>query len=125
MEPLINYIHTKAALLSLKNAPRQIIPANLPLQPFSSAVAHFEVSAKPLDVFHHRAIQIRHADLETVSHGQLIRIHEQFVGKRRADLKKLKPAEFVCVFQLRRQSAPIFNQLMIVPLLGQSIVAKK
>ena len=55
---------------------------------------------------------------------KLVRVHEQFVGQRRADFKKLKAAEFIGMLHLRPQRIPVIDQLVAISL-GKNIFAKE
>ena len=52
------------------------------------------------------AVEVRHAHLQAVRHRQLVGVHQQFVGQRRADLEHLEAAELVGAVHLGHELAP-------------------
>src|SRR6266480_4455062 len=102
MKPLVHYIGGEAALLSLKNSRRKVTLAYLTVQPFASSIADFQIGAEALHVLYHRPIQVGNAHFETRRHGELVGIHEQFIGERRTDFKKLKAAKLIGILHLRQ-----------------------
>src|SRR6266481_5472816 len=106
MKPFVHYIGGEAALLSLKNSRRKVTLAYPTVQPFASSIADFKFRAEALYVLHHRPTQVGHANFETMRHGELVGIHEQFIGKRRADFKKLKASKLIGILHLRQQFTP-------------------
>ena len=65
------------------------------MQPFPGAISHFEVCRQPFDIFDDIFIQKRDAKLETVRHGELVRIHQELIRKSGSHLQELEPAELV------------------------------
>ena len=104
MKPFVHHIDGKAAFLSLENARWQITSADLAVQPFAGAIADLGTAPSRCTYSTNVAIEVRHAHFETVCHRELVGIHEQFVGKRGANFKKLKATELVGVLHLRQQS---------------------
>ena len=54
----------------------------------------------------HLLVEVRHAHLEAVRHRELVGVHQQLVGQRRADLQHLERAELVAAFHLGLQVRP-------------------
>src|SRR6266513_6443877 len=106
MKPLVHYIGGKATFLSLKNSRRKVTLTYLTVQPFARSIADFKIRAEPLHVLYHRPIQVGHANFETMRHGELVGIHAQLIGERRADFKKLKAAKLIGILHLRQQFTP-------------------
>src|SRR5207247_2724574 len=87
LEPAIDHIHAKAALFALENFARQKCTGDAAMEPFATAVADLEAGSESLHILHHLSVEIGHAYLEAVRHGQLVGVHEELVGKRCTQLE--------------------------------------
>jgi hypothetical protein len=78
------------------------------MQPFPAAISDLKIDIQLLDIFDHRPVQIRNTDLQTVSHRQFVRVHQEFIRQRRPDLKQLKSDKLVVMRNL--QHKPLSNR---------------
>ena len=78
---MIDHVDGKATLLALHDGRWKELLTDPPMQPFACAVADLKTCIKPLDVFHHGAVEIGHARLQAVGHREFVRKHEEFIGQ--------------------------------------------
>src|SRR2546427_7559791 len=78
------------------------------MQPLPSTIPDLEVSRQPFDILDDLFIKVRDAQFETMSHRQLIRIHEEFIGERGAHLHKLEASKLI---RLRHELGEILPAL--------------
>ena len=88
---------------------RQVTFAHPAVEPLSTAITNLESCTEPLHVLHYRAIQIWDTDFKAMGHGELVRVHEQFIGQGGADFEKLKASKLIGMLYLRQQFAPIID----------------
>ena len=114
LEPLVDYIHGKTAFLAIEHCRGQHVLAEATMQPFAPASTNLQSRPETLRELDNRAIQVRHANFETVRHGELVAKHQQLVGKRGANLEMLKTAQIVEMFHLWQQLRPMCDLDLIV-----------
>src|SRR5882724_12991009 len=113
IEPVVHDVDREAAFFAQQNLRRKKFETHATVQPFADAGADFVIGVQPLRVFDDIAVQIRHTRFKAVRHRKFVGIYEQFVRQRRADFQKLKAAEFVRLFQLRKQRLQIRGQFTV------------
>ena len=111
-EPVVHDVYGEPAFLPFQDPGRQILGADLSMQPFPAAITDLETGAKFLDVLHNRPVEVRHTGLQAMGHRQFICIHEQLVRKRRSNLQQLESSKLIGVGHLRDQVAPVISQIM-------------
>ena len=51
------------------------------MQPFLGSISYLQVRRQSFDIFDDLFVDIRHAKLEAVCHGEFVGVAEEFVGK--------------------------------------------
>ena len=65
------------------------------MQPFPGTISYLKIRRQALRILNNFLIYVRDAKLQTVSHGELVGVHEEFVGKRGPNFEELKSAQLV------------------------------
>jgi hypothetical protein len=107
-EPIVNYIASKPAFWPFQKRAREIGLAHLAMQPLLGAIPHFEIRRQSFYIFDDLLIQVRDAKFETMSHRELICIHEEFVRESGSQLQKLETSKLV---RLRHELSEVLPAL--------------
>src|SRR5215472_5296435 len=75
-EPIIDDITRESPFFTVDERTRKIGLADLAMKPLLGTASHFEARRQFFSKLHDFLIQIRYSQLETVGHGQLIRVHQ-------------------------------------------------
>src|SRR5215468_10298952 len=69
------------------------------MQPLSRTIAHLEGRWQSLNILDNVFVEVRHAKLEAVRHGELVCIHEKFIWERRMHFQQLQPSKLISADQ--------------------------